>query len=163
MKKHNDEMTLKELFGLFVPKLWLIAIFSVIGAIIVGLGSEFLVKDTYTSKVTMYSYMSAGSTDINDISVAEQQVKIYGQLFKSKKFLDAVFEELDDESKQKYYALDSKPTITVKQKDANSVFDVSVTSTDNKLANAMAWAIKAVCEDNTIKELFIPNASVVRA
>lgn len=162
MKKHNDEMTLKDLFGLFVPKIWLIAIFSVIGAIIVGLGSEFLVKDTYTSKVTMYSYMNAGSTDISDISVAEQQVKIYGQLFKSKKFLVAVFEKLDEESKQRYNALDTKPTISVKQKDANSVFDVSVTSTDNKLAYAMAEAIKAVCEDNIIKDVFVPNASVVQ-
>lgn len=161
MKKHNDEFTLKDLFGLFVPKLWLIGIVSVIGAVVLGLSSEFLVKDTYTSKVTMYSYIDSVNADISDISVAEQQVKIYGQLFKSKKFLTAVFEKLDDTSKQTYASLDSKPTISVKQKDSTSVFDVSVTSTDPMMAYAMAEAIKAVCEDNIIKEDFIPNASEV--
>ena len=162
MKKHNDELTIKDLFGIFVPKLWLIGFVSVIGAIVFGLSSEFLVKDTYTSTVTMYSYIDSVNTDINDISVAEQQVKIYEQLFKSKKFLDAVIYEFDTDSKDMYASLSSKPTISVKQKGTTAVFDVAVTSTNPQMAYDMAEAIKAVCENNIIKDDFIPNASVVQ-
>ncbi len=161
MKKHNDELTFKDLLGIFIPKLWLIGIVAVIGSIALGFSSEFLVKDTYTSTVTLYSYIESVSTDINDINVAQQQVKTYQQLFKSKKFLDVVIYELDEESKQKYAELSSKPTITVKQKDSTEVFDVSVTSTDPEMAYAMAEAISIVCEGDIIKNEFIPNASVV--
>lgn len=160
MKKHADEMTLRDLLGIFVPKLWLITLVSVVCATVFGLASEFFVKDTYTSTVTLYSYIDKVNTDINDINVAQQQVKTYGQLFKSKKFLNTVIYELSDEDEQRYLNLDVKPTISVHQKDSTEVFDVSVTSTDPQVAYAMAEAIKATC--GIIKSDFIPNASVVQ-
>ena len=159
MKKHNDELTFRDLIGMFVPKIWIIGIVSVIGAIVLGLYSEFMVKDTYTSTVTLYSYIDSVNTDINDITVAQQQVKTYEQLFKSKKFLNAVITELSDEDRAEYTALDSAPSIKIQQKGSTEVFDVSVTSSNPNIAYKMASAIRNV-SPVLIPEL-IPNASEV--
>lgn len=159
MKKYNEELTFKDLIGVFLPKIWIIAAVSLIGAIVLGLYSEFFVKDTYTSTVTMYSYIDSGKTDINDITVAQQQVKTYEQLFKSKKFLNAVITQLSEDDIAAYDALSTQPKIVVQQKGSTEVFDVSVTSTDKNVAFGMAKAIKDV-SPVLIPEL-IPNASEV--
>ena len=161
MKKYNEELTFKDLVGVFIPKLWIIAAVSLVASIALGLYSEFFVKDTYTSTVTMYSYIDSAKTDINDITVAQQQVKTYEQLFKSKKFLNAVVTELskNEEDIAAYESLSSQPKISIVQKGSTEVFDVSVTSTDAKVAHKMALAIKAV-SPVLIPEL-IPNASEV--
>ena len=161
MKKHNEELTFKDLIGIFLPRIWLIIVISLIGAIALGLSSEFLVKDTFTSTVTLYSYIDSGkaNTDINDITVAQQQVKTYEHLFKSKKFLTAVITELSDEDRAAYVALASAPSIKIQQKDSTEVFDVSVTSTSPEVSYKVALAIQNV-SPVLIPEL-IPNASEV--
>ena len=159
MKKRSEELTFGELLGIIVPRLWMIAIVALLGAISLGLSSEFLVKDTYTSTVTLYSYIDSANTDINDITVAQQQVKTYELLFKSKKFLNAVITEMPQEDRDAYAALSSSPTIKIQQKSSTEMFDVSVTSTDPDVAFKMATAIMNV-SPILIPEL-IPNASEV--
>ena len=48
MKKHNDEITLKDIFDIFLPKIWLIALVAVIFAAMLGGYTLFVKEDTYT-------------------------------------------------------------------------------------------------------------------
>ena len=52
MKKQNEEITIKEILDLFIPKIWIIVLVSVIAALLVGGYSKFFKKDTYTSYVS---------------------------------------------------------------------------------------------------------------
>ena len=159
MKKHNDEFTFQDLVRLFVPKIWIIVLVALLGTVVLGLRSEFLVKDTYSSTVTLYSYINPGETNLNDINAAQQQVKTYEQLFKSKAFIKIVIDKLGPEDKDKYTGLSVKPTFSVKQKGSTELFDVSVTSIDRDMAYAMTVAVMSTCEENITE--FIPNSSNV--
>ncbi len=55
MKKQNNEITIKGLIDIFLPKLWLVAIVSVICAAVLGVFS-MVQKDTYTSTGTYEIY-----------------------------------------------------------------------------------------------------------
>ena len=49
MKKQNEEITIKEILDLFIPKIWIILLVGAIVAVLVGGYSKFFKKDTYTS------------------------------------------------------------------------------------------------------------------
>ena len=50
MKKQNDDITLKSLLDIFIPKIWIILLVAVICASVLGAYSYFGQVDTYTSK-----------------------------------------------------------------------------------------------------------------
>ncbi len=63
MKKQNDEITVKGLWQIFLPNLWLIIIVGVIAGVVLGVFSS-LKSDTYTSS-GKYMFIKINSTDEN--------------------------------------------------------------------------------------------------
>ena len=66
MKKQNDEITVKGLWQIFLPKLWLIIVIGVIAGSVLGIFSS-LKADTYTSS-GKYMFIKINSTDENKIT-----------------------------------------------------------------------------------------------
>lgn len=159
MKKHAEEISFKDLFSIFISKLWLIIVVALFGGTVMGMGTALMVDDTYTAKARLYSYIDKGSANINDITVAQQQIKTYEQLYKSKNFLNFVIAELSAEDRETIAPIISSISIKLQQKDSTEAFDISITTHDPYISYKVADAVARVSEAK-IPEL-IPNASEV--
>ena len=90
MKKQHDEISFKDLLNIFLPKLWLIAIISVVCSAVLGLYSAFIKDETYTSYSTMYVYKSATAANTSDIAVAQEMVSIYEIIIRTDEVLNII-------------------------------------------------------------------------
>ncbi len=153
MKKHQDEISIKELFNIFVPKLWIVVVVSVLCAVVLGGYAAFIQKDTYTSSgafvmlktPTQYNDSDTNSAtttglNFNEIEAMQKMIEMSETVMKTSSFLTVIKEELvaryPEYSKVSLGQLQSALSITV---DGDStVFYVSVVSNDPKLSYAIA-------------------------
>ena len=70
MKKQNDEITIKGLVDIFLPKLWIIALVSVVAALVVGGYSYFFKSETYTSSAK-YMVVKISNADLTGVNMQE--------------------------------------------------------------------------------------------
>ena len=76
LKKRNDEISVKDIINLFIPKLWIIVVCAVVLGVLLGGYASFFKSDTYTSKVTfMVSTTTGGVTD-GDLKLSRQIIDI---------------------------------------------------------------------------------------
>ena len=59
MKKQREEITIKELIDIFLPKIWIVALVAVVFAGLLGGYSMFLKDDTYTSTASFIMVKTA--------------------------------------------------------------------------------------------------------
>lgn len=83
MEKRNDEITIQKLLKIFVPKLWIIAIVSVLFAVIAGTVSA-LQSDTYTSQGKyMMNKVNTDSSSDEKIGLNASEVEAMGIMINS--------------------------------------------------------------------------------
>ena len=141
MEEKNVEFTLSDLLDIVVPKLWIIALISVLVSAAFGAYSHFFVEDTYTSSVEFYLY--SGSPDSPSLSEAQKLVPVYTKAYKSdtfcKKLKEKVSQEYPDYSNYSEGAL--KGMMSFSEDSSVAVFDIVVTSSDPNLSAAVAQCI----------------------
>lgn len=103
MKKQNDEITIKSLVDVFVPKLWIIVLVSMLFAAILGGYSYFLKGDTYTSSekymVSKFNYSDAeAATGLTTAEIAAMQGMIANaqEIIDTKSFARKVIAKLHE-------------------------------------------------------------------
>ena len=76
MSRKNKETTVKDLFEIFLPKLWLILLVGVLLAGMMCVYSVFIKDYTYTASAEIYVYKNSNSTSTttSDIAAAEEMV-----------------------------------------------------------------------------------------
>lgn len=149
MKEHNDEITIKELFEIFIPKLWIIALVAIIFAGTMGVYSMFIKEDTYTSTAsfimvktpTQYGTTS-GSTAIttglsaSEIDAMQSMISMADQIMKTNQYLSTVKEALvakNPEYERLSVAYLSK-LLSTKVVGEATVFNLSATTNDPVLS-----------------------------
>ncbi len=143
MKKQRGEITISDIIGIFLPKLWIIALV----AAILGAASGFWVMSkprTYTSTVTLYVYRSdSNSVNTSDITAAETMMNNYKYLLKSRDFVNRVKLELDNmyPEHSDVSVGQISGTIGFSVQSNTTYFHVSSTSTDKTLATNIATVI----------------------
>ena len=138
------EIDLRELFAYYLSKLPLLIIAIVIGALIAGAVTIFLITDKYTATSRMY--MVSASTDsvvnLSDLNLGTSLSSDYVELMKSRPVVEEVIEKLN---------LDMEYEDLLGMMDLSVVNDtrivkISVTSTDPQqameIANQMAHTSK---------------------
>lgn len=168
MKKQQDEISIKELFNIFIPKLWIVIIVAVVFAAILGGYSEFVKKDTYSSSAafvmlktpTQYNDSdtnSAVTTGLNsaEIEAMQKMINMSETVMETSSFLTVLKEELvaryPEYSGVSLGQLKSALSITV---DGDStVFYVSAVTNDSKLSYAIAEVAHDKLPDK-IEEVF---------
>jgi capsular polysaccharide biosynthesis protein len=153
MKKQQDEISIKELFNIFIPKLWIVAIVSVLFAALLGGYTVFIQKDTYTSAgafvmlktPTKYNDSDTNSAtttglNANEIEAMQNMIEMSETVMETSSFLTVIKEELvaryPEYSGISLGQLQSALSITV---DGDStVFYLSAVSGDSKLSYAIA-------------------------
>ncbi len=142
MKKKNEEISIRDLVDIFLPKIWIIVIVAVVLSLLLGAYSMFLKPDTYTSSAEfIISRDGAEQGNLADITYFTTVVDIIKRVFLSTDYL----ETLKDEIKSEYttYGWDFltskylRSVISITGND-NSTFTISVTATDNKVAHNIA-------------------------
>ena len=148
-KKQNDEITLKGLFDIFLPKIWLIIIIAVIFGGAVGGYSMFLKTDTYTAAGTLvmnkiptkYSDDTTASAvttglNANEIEAIQALIGMSNDLMKTREFVASIKEALVQRD-ERYVTITPeqiKSMLSIKVVGAATCFEISATSADSKLA-----------------------------
>jgi len=144
--ERNDEIEidLQRLFGALVSKAWLIGIVSVVCAVVTLLGTVFFITPKYQSAAMFYvnnNSMSLGDAAASitsaDISASRGLVKSYIVILNTRDTLNDVIDYAEVD--RTYGQL--KGMITAEAVNSTEIFQVVVTSSDPKEAEAIANAI----------------------
>ena len=153
MEEKNNEISLSEIFGMIIPKIWIIALVSVAFAALTGFYSLVTVKDTYTVTTQFYVEKNTYGQDqtTSDLSFAINIIPVVQEAYISEEFCSEIANIL----KSKYddfsnvTAAQVRNTITVTRTNTNAaIYSVKVESTNRKFAESVA---------NEVHNLTMPN------
>ena len=142
------EIDLQRLFTVLLSKAWLMGLVAVVCAVVVLLGTVFLVAPTYQSSAMFYvnnSDVSLGEASLSistgDISASRGLVKSYIVILKTRESINAV---IDYAGIKRSYG-EVRSMITAAAVDDTEIFRVTVTSEDpyeaERIANAIAYIL----------------------
>jgi len=140
MKKQNDEITLKSLLDIFLPKLWIVAIVAVLCAGIFGVYT-YTQPDTYTSQMTIIvKAETEGIPTNNAIDGMQSLVADYRVILATRTFREAVIEKLklDGNAYEELTSAQIASMMSIRGIEETSAFNISITSTDKNKAYAVA-------------------------
>lgn len=149
MKKQNEEITIKELLNIFLPKIWIIALVAIVFAALLGGYSMFIKDDTYTStasfimvKIPTQYNENTGSTAVttglsaSEIDAMQSMIAMSEQVMETNEYLSTVKEKLVERDPR--YANISvsalKEMLSIKVVGEATCFDLSAMSTDPQLS-----------------------------
>ncbi|MBQ8321926.1 MAG: hypothetical protein IJX92_06135 [Clostridia bacterium] len=143
MKKTKGELTIKEIVDLFVPKLWLIAIISVIFAAAFGIFTA-MKTDTYTSVSTFMmvkvpqSNSESTNTGLNtgEIEAMQSMIQSSQYILESKTFCRSVREQLTGYDNVTPEQIRSMLSVSII--DDSTCFYISTVSTDPQMSKDIA-------------------------
>ncbi|MBO7303658.1 MAG: hypothetical protein J6V09_00340 [Clostridia bacterium] len=150
MKKKNEELSFKDLISIFIPKLWIIAIVSVLCSAVLGLYSGLVKKDTYTASSLMYVYKSSASINFNDAQIAETMVDIYRYRLYSEDMLTQIVNALPAEYEGNVDRATVRSAISFSNQ-KNGMFRISVTTSDPKLSFDLKQCIENIAPPEFIE------------
>lgn len=141
MRKQNEEITIKGLVDIFLPKLWLVLLVGIVFAVAVGGYSKFLKKDTYTSYVSFI--VVADTTSIptsGGYDGVQSLVTDYIHLLSSRSFCEMVANDMLDDYGPAT-AAEVKRSMSVKQHESANFIYAYVKSESPEFAKSAADAI----------------------
>lgn len=157
MNKQNEEISIKEIAGIFIPKIWVILICAFLAAAITFCYCNFFKNDTYSSSFDIYIYNENNSSaTTGDIAAAEGMLETYKYFISTDTFLNAVIIGLPDEYANVLTTRSIKGMMSISSIGNSGALMVKITSTDKDLAYALACRFVEVAP-NIIVE-YIPNA-----
>ena len=158
MKKNKEEFSIRDLIGLFLPKLWLIVLVSLVLSLALGIYSGFIKEDTFSSTATLMVAKKGTSLSTGDIDVSTEMVERCEVVIFSDKFLSDVCMDINNEAKSEgkdWIVTVSylKQSITMKQRGETEYFDVTATTTEADKSFAIIKALSDKIESDLPGEL----------
>ena len=156
----NEEMEidLLELAGVYLAKLPLLISCFVVGALIAGCITYFLITPKYTASTKLYMVSSStgSAIDLTDLNIGTSLSTDYEVLMKIRPIYEEIIDELDLDYT---YEEILEKMVTIGTVDKSRVVEVTVTSTDPEEARDIANAIaeKAVTYIPALMETPAPN------
>ena len=153
MKKQNEELTLKDILNIFLPKLWFLVLVAIVCAAVLGTMTA-MKKDTFTAESTFMmvkvpvSNSEATNTGLNAAEIEAMQNMISSSKFilESTSFCQKVrdmlvgYEGVD--------AMDIRSMLSVSLMEDSTCFSVSTRTVDPQLAKDVADVVhKLLPED----------------
>ena len=98
MQENQEELSLKDIFGLLISKIWVIVIMALLGFVIAFCISKFVMPLKYNSSVSMYVKSTQNKEDsnvnINELNASKSLVSTYIVVLKNPSVLKEVGNEL---------------------------------------------------------------------
>ena len=140
--RENEEMEIDliELFNHYLDKIWWIVVGFLIGALLAGLITHFVITPKYTATAKMYMVSSSSQSvvDLTDLNIGQTISSDYVELLKTRPIIEDIIQ--DQNLDYTYKELVGMLNLSVIQD--TRIIKIDVTSTDNKeamnIANALA-------------------------
>ncbi len=180
MIKRKEEFSLKELINIFLPKLWIVVIVSLLLGVATTLYALLNGDDQYTS-TTKIHVIKDSSQDFNasDVTFAEGFLQTYLQVITYRDFHAKVWSDFIENNEvvenNKYYVdlEGNRVQVSVSSIGASisasvvqDILSISVTTTNKYLSCSIAKSVANVIQNKTHEVLAYPkgvvNASVVQ-
>lgn len=148
MKSKNEEITFKDILSIFIPKIWIIAIVSVVLAIVFGMYSVFMVPDTYTATCKM-NIRKNTDPNVSDIQATDSVIEAKSLYIYSNEFCENICAYMIREYGDKYNSLNPaqvKGAISYIPK-GNGNLVLSVTTGNMQLTVGIAKALEEFVPD----------------
>lgn len=157
MQKRNEEITFKDLLGIFIPKAWIILIVAILLGAVMGVYTSVMKQDTYTSSSTMYANRDTSTVVTpNDMIVAENMTEIYKSVLTSYDVLNKVITELPEQYSDYNISIGFLRSAISFSTQGNGIFKISVTTGDPRLSYALAECIENMAPSEIMHR--VPNA-----
>ncbi len=169
MINKKNEITLGDIFGIFLPKLWLIIVASIVFGAAAGSYAMFLKDDTYTSTTKIHvvkSSTNSGNISSGDLSLVESALDNYVDALKSPDVANLVKDDIVNGAEYKAtYDSGKWGDLSASQisgyvslSATGERLVISVTSPDPELSCAIAKSMASVVETENI--LAYPDAMI---
>lgn len=174
--RENDEITIKGLIDIFLPKMWLIVVIGVLFAGAFGVYSKFIKDDTYTSTAkfimvkvpTKYSNEdtnTAQNTGINanEITAMQSLIEMAEQVMKTDDFLLTVKDELvkRNEEYSEYSVADLRSMLSISLDGEGTVFDLKCVSGSSQISFDVTEVVYLTLPA-VIKDVFDSYAIIIK-
>lgn len=153
------EIDLRELFGLVVHWLWLIALCGLVAGAVGFIISNFVISPKYesTTKVYILNKQDSSTITYSDTQLATQLTKDYNELIISRYVLERVIEECGLEDT--YGGLQSR--ITVANKADTRIIGITVKDEDPGMAQYIANSVRDVASEHITAVMAIEAVNIV--
>lgn len=162
MKKSND-LSIREVVGMFAGRWWIVVISLVLCVAAVSVYTLVFVEPEYQASTTLYvgkyKQTSTDSSLYNELLVAQNLVKDYRQLVKSRMVTSIVIDEMD--LSMSAQALASK--INVSSVQDTRIILISVNDTDPQVAMSITNKVADVFTQKAIDVMKVENVQVIDA
>ena len=157
-EREEIEIDLLDLFYYYRSKIvWIIAAF-IVGALIAGLATQFLITPKYTATSTMYMVSSSSGSvvDLTDLNIGESISNDYIELIKTRPIIDSVIqsEGLDYTYEEMLGMLNLSVVADTR------IIKISVTSTDPEEAMLISNDLAVKAEETLPKLMDAPKPNI---
>lgn len=157
-EREEIEIDLLDLFYYYRSKVvWIIAAF-IIGALIAGLATQFLITPKYTATSTMYMVSSSSGSvvDLTDLNIGESISNDYIELIKTRPIIDSVIESEDlDYTYEQILGMLNLSVVA-----DTRIIKIAVTSTDPEEAMLISNDLAMKAEETLPKLMDAPKPNI---
>ena len=157
-EREEIEIDLLDLFYYYRSKIiWIIAAF-IIGALIAGLATQFLITPKYTATSTMYMVSSSSGSvvDLTDLNIGESISNDYIELIKTRPIINSVIESEDlDYTYEEMLAMLNLSVVA-----DTRIIKIAVTSPDPEEAMVIANDLAMKAEETLPKLMDAPKPNI---
>ena len=153
-----QEIDLIDLFGYYMSRLWLLIAAVVIGAVIAGAYTHYMIPDRFTavSRMYMISASSSSVVDLSDLNIGASLSNDYVELMKSRPIIEDVINELGLEYTYEQVLNMIKLDVVTNTR----IVKISATSTDPEEAMNIANQMARIAKIRLPKIMDAPSPSI---
>lgn len=156
-----EGLDLRQLVQIVIKRWWIIAVCTLVSAIIAGIVSFFFIEPVYQSSTTLYIGKKTDQKNeiaYNDILLDSQLVKDYRELVKSRLVARKVLEELelDDLTIEEFSG-----KLGVDLKNDTRVIQITARDIDPALATAIVNKVADVFQEKVVEVMQVENVKVI--
>lgn len=143
MKKRNEEVSIKDILALFIPKIWLITLCAIVLGAVMGAYAMFFKADTYTSKAS-FTVSAMTTVSETDLKLSSKIIGVIGVHISMPDFQRDVSDSVNSahEGKIKVTQGEIKSALRLTELDDGvPAFTIAVTTNDPQKSKAIADAL----------------------
>lgn len=142
LQNEELEIDLLEIFHALLKRWWIILAGGIVGALVMGLITSFLITPQYESSATLYILNKTTSvTSMADIQIGSALSSDFAIIATSKPVIDTAIEQLEEETGKRYSRKDISDALKVHNIDDTRLLEVTITHEDPQVASDMANAV----------------------
>ena len=169
MKQNNEEFSIKDLWNFLIPKLWMIVLVAIAGAVMTFAYTKSNNTVTYSVSTSLFVYSvstSASGMENSNVTVSKQRVPLYMEIIKSNRdFHEAILKTMTQQEREEFgFSLEEEDiakslkrvasmikteVLTTEQSGELEMFSVHVSDSSEACALRVAEIIRDLAIDKT--------------